>query len=172
MSSPDQNLITGSVQIELLVLFLHEIQKHFLRNCSVNSFINFSMQILSIAEEVEFQKKWFHSFCWTFDCSKKPTNCYYFKVFSIFLFTVLRNHWLDFFIRGLNLKHFLLGRLLGFKSVSFIHCIRILIVQECQKAPNFDKSLHWNSYFSITTGLICSTKIEIGMPLYFDKHWV
>ena len=42
----------------------------------------------------------------------------------------------------------------------FFPCAGILLVRERQNAINFDKSLHWNSCFSINAGLISSTKVE------------
>ena len=46
------------------------------------------------------------------------------------------------------------------------------MVQNFQNAIYIDKSLCINSCFSITTGLLCSTKIVIEKFLHLEKKWV
>ena len=84
---------------------------------------------------------------------------------------VVHNRWLNFLIWGLNLKFSLFIWLLDLNLIEFVPWFGILIVRECQNTFNCDKSLHSNSYFFVTTGLIYSTIVDFEKPLLL-KYWV
>ena len=81
--------------------------------------------------------------------------------FSIFQPFMPQNYRLVHLLQGINKNLFLCGGILDSKTITFVPCVEVLKVRECQKSVTFDKLLFSNSNFIIDTSLIHTIKVAV-----------
>ena len=132
--------------------------------------IKISMDKQSVIHAMFFRKHCFVFCVGILIVRKCEATAIIFHTFSIFQFIILHNYRLDFLPQGFKLKFFLFCGLVDSKVTDFVDRVRILIVEECQIAPNNDQYLCSNSCVSITTDLTYSTKFEVEEFLLFEEY--